>query len=142
MTNKKFFLSSNQLKIHDAIHQCQNISLRIPRSYGLTYYVAYLVYLYRSIDMMVISPNSNMESELLKIFDHFTKQSPLYNNRTNNIFYSLDVLEHSSFCGFYNKEVIIYPEFSQMRMSTEHKNFINRICMQPNIKLILLCQSQ
>ena len=135
-----FVLSANQLKIHDAIHyHNRNLLLNIPRQWGLTYYIAYFAYMYQSVNMAIVSPNSISSNDIRRKFEHFVDQSS-YHISSYNKFYSSISLKHSSFNGLYNKKLIIYPELDHVHFCTKHQDFIKRLGATKNTKVILCTQ--
>lgn len=135
-----FVLTSNQLKIHDAIHHHNsNLLLRIPRRWGLTDYIAYFAYMYQSVDMGIFSPNLIMSNDIRRKFEHFANQS-CSDITSYDKFYSIRSLNNPSFNSLYSKQIIIYPEFDHIHLNTEHKDFIKRISVAKNTKVILCTQ--
>ena len=136
-----FVLTSNQLKIHDTIQYYDKLLLRIPRQYGLTYYISYLAFMYPMVSITIVSPNLMMRNEISCIIKRFMDQLTDHTNysmHTNII--TAHYIECSGANQLYKSDIIIYPEFDNILPSPENKDYINELCIKKNTKVILCSQ--
>lgn len=135
-----FVLTSNQLKIHDTIQYYDKLLLRIPRQYGLTYYISYLAFIYPMVSITIVSPNLMMRNEISCIIKRFMDQ---LTDHTNYSMHTNIITAHNIECSganqLYKSGIIIYPEFDHIHLNTEHKDYINELCIKKKNTKVILC---